>query len=1189
MDPAPSVLNQFAEACERSLDMLPLKEDEGLALIFRDICRDEWQRLDADKYSLGFGLPSHTDQYKAEQQAGWLAEANTWDLIHRLYLERLTGANDLIPDDTPGDSSGGQRMDVEVQAHTAVTTDHALVQRLFAQDRQLVENNIVRDWLEAIAPPFHATLARPGYWLYTRNYLKNKQASSASRSGQSANSLDALGNTSAYTNSGRGHPLSTLWANDASGTVAGSKPSSLAPEVDAYTTTLDPDAPLREVKSLHPEDASFEHELVRTLFQYIRRGRLVEAMELCIKCGMAWRAASIRGGLFFQDSRLDGDDHSDVDDNDNFADGEENHTISLGGTLNRALWKETCVRLAQDPSLDVVERAMYAALSGTLTHILPVCETWEDYVWAHYTAMIEHKVEAFLSMHSRQQALVYGTLENDDDEEYLADRNQRSSERQSSVHDKDDDPFTWDLKDFIDVTQLPGYRPTIGASALPPLEPDAVFDHIAHSEKHSVAVQASQDPYRRIQRMVILGRSVELAESFAEQFQQPAPDQVEAQLASFGEAGWRAPVPMGMPRQQFYALNPDLMAYLSVTPPAAANPEDDNATEPTLPIPVELVRLMAHLVIYLRTHGIELPELAADTIVYHYIRYLVQQAHQKEAVHLKHQADGFSGGAATVTVRNAVMDSLLSDSFDPAQWIALYTAKLPRQWQIPVYAQYLTGIQGTGRAREHALQRGAKAGLNIRRSAQLATDVILKDYFAHDYRPLNPLQVTLSGLHTALAPRERWAIRALEFLSHDRALYRGLLLRCNILARRFLAEGKIHALAQLLDYIPKDLILPGWIEAVKRLQDGRPLGLGIFESDDTEDPEAEFSNDGEGAFDWQLGWDSDDGDEDATKDNDGGVDASIPGDSMFAPDATESFESYRVQEEFSMNLEDQSALLESTIDEFTTRAATRSGSAGDDPFISASSRAGRRARRSRVTSFSLALSMDHSTASHQGASAPSEMSMDVVGSSPIGESERFTTTVDPPQLAHPTREQCKKQELLAAVQEYFHYRNLLDCFTAYDAWSDCLAHKPVGGTASAAMPIVDWSAQFKSLSLKAEESLRRLLESDWLSYDIHAASDESHPDTTSFGDPARNAELETLRNWVIPEIVFRLHTVLLESHSVIPSNLDKSIQLSDLVADEQFQLYREFMKTNQLPKLLHLFAQSSMVLLKKSTNPFVSS
>ncbi|KAJ1967251.1 Nucleoporin nup84, partial [Dimargaris verticillata] len=260
------------------------------------------------------------------------------------------------------------------------------------------------------------------------------------------------------------------------------------------------------------------------------------------------------------------------------------------------------------------------------------------------------------------------------------------------------------------------------------------------------------------------------------------------------------------------------------------------------------------------------------------------------------------------------MDSLLSDSFEPAQWIALYTAKLPRQWQIPVYAQYLAGIQGTGRAREHALQRGAKSGLDMRRSAQLATDVILKDYFTHDYRPMDPLKVTLSGLHTALTPRECWSIRALEFLSHDRALYRGLLLRCNILARRFLSEGKVHALAQLLDQVPKDLILPGWIEAVKRLQDGRPLGLGIYEPEDAEESEAETSGGDECAFDWQLGWDSEGDDHDNDNEendhgSDDGVGAPTQGDSMFAPEAAESFESYRIQEGFSMNLEDQSALL----------------------------------------------------------------------------------------------------------------------------------------------------------------------------------------------------------------------------------------------------------------------------------------
>ena len=99
------------------------------------------------------------------------------------------------------------------------------------------------------------------------------------------------------------------------------------------------------------------------------------------------------------------------------------------GDRNRRLWKATCLRLAREVcasatqahrhggrvraaharagaigtctlppqnSLDKHERALFGLLAGDTEHVLPVCMSWEDHVWAHYTALIEFTCEQVL-------------------------------------------------------------------------------------------------------------------------------------------------------------------------------------------------------------------------------------------------------------------------------------------------------------------------------------------------------------------------------------------------------------------------------------------------------------------------------------------------------------------------------------------------------------------------------------------------------------------------------------------------------------------------------------------------------------------------------------------------------------------------------------------------------------------------
>ncbi|KAH6599616.1 hypothetical protein BASA50_002958 [Batrachochytrium salamandrivorans] len=153
------------------------------------------------------------------------------------------------------------------------------------------------------------------------------------------------------------------------------QPSSWAIGEDQVVSELDPDAPTRQNRRMAPEDQSYETELLRTIYEYLRRGRLSDAFHLCAACDQPWRIASLGGGAFRDDPFVDG--FKDFD-------GEQFH-----GNENRMLWKAVCYQIALDENAHPYERAIYGVLSGDVKNALSACHSWEDHIWVRYHAMIE--------------------------------------------------------------------------------------------------------------------------------------------------------------------------------------------------------------------------------------------------------------------------------------------------------------------------------------------------------------------------------------------------------------------------------------------------------------------------------------------------------------------------------------------------------------------------------------------------------------------------------------------------------------------------------------------------------------------------------------------------------------------------------------------------------------------------------
>ncbi|KAJ1950816.1 Nucleoporin nup84 [Linderina pennispora] len=202
----------------------------------------------------------------------------------------------------------------------------------------LLQCHAIRAWLEETAVPFEPVETRRGYLFYTRKNIRNQRAEGSSAGSTSGGAV----------------------------------------------TEIDPDAPTRQKRSLAVEDGEYEDSLLRSLYEFVRRGRLDDALNLCVESDEPWRAASMRGGLFWRDPRLEVEDK--------IGDGDM-QPRDTAGNVNRALWKQTCAALAQDEDNKLYDRALYAALSGRLDEVLLVSKSWEDIVWAYVNAMIEERVD----------------------------------------------------------------------------------------------------------------------------------------------------------------------------------------------------------------------------------------------------------------------------------------------------------------------------------------------------------------------------------------------------------------------------------------------------------------------------------------------------------------------------------------------------------------------------------------------------------------------------------------------------------------------------------------------------------------------------------------------------------------------------------------------------------------------------
>ncbi|XP_022708718.1 nuclear pore complex protein Nup107-like [Varroa jacobsoni] len=148
---------------------------------------------------------------------------------------------------------------------------------------------------------------------------------------------------------------------------------------DGIVTELDPDAPMRQQRTLHEQDVEDGQRLFRCVFELVRAGKLSDAQKLAVSQGHFMLAAGMQGWKAFRDNIRDS----------------EGNPLPDEGNPYRDLWKIVVWKKLADDRVDPAEKAIYGALSGCLEALLLLCTTWEDHLWAHLKVMIDVAIELY--------------------------------------------------------------------------------------------------------------------------------------------------------------------------------------------------------------------------------------------------------------------------------------------------------------------------------------------------------------------------------------------------------------------------------------------------------------------------------------------------------------------------------------------------------------------------------------------------------------------------------------------------------------------------------------------------------------------------------------------------------------------------------------------------------------------------
>ncbi|XP_066138201.1 nuclear pore complex protein Nup107 [Euwallacea fornicatus] len=297
----------------------------------------ELARCCSDTLSVVRGLKSKVATKVVEEEKWLEKEKDTWRLLFILFQDRLMIQN-LSEEGTEA-------------LHYHGRSEKLCIENLFKRDHLIRECQLVIDWLEADA-------------------------------GEKENQILHFSDVTV----GWENTLHQLQSN---GTIAFGSSRQIVDKID-------PDAPHYQEKCLHDLDREDEKRLSKSIFKEIRSGKLEEAQKLARQCGHSWKAALFEGWQLYHNPNIKEDmiaeNMSEAD--DGYEEMECHEVKNVEGNSNRDIWKIMAIKYAMQNYIDIFEKAAIGVFCGHLNAVLPVCSTWEDYLWAYMKIMVDIRVES---------------------------------------------------------------------------------------------------------------------------------------------------------------------------------------------------------------------------------------------------------------------------------------------------------------------------------------------------------------------------------------------------------------------------------------------------------------------------------------------------------------------------------------------------------------------------------------------------------------------------------------------------------------------------------------------------------------------------------------------------------------------------------------------------------------------------
>ncbi|XP_050395962.1 nuclear pore complex protein Nup107 [Patella vulgata] len=263
------------------------------------------------------------------------SEKCTWQLLRSLYKDRLSDH----------DSPHEEKMVLDTPGKIDNKSDEMIIDELFEKTPWIRQAQLVIDWLES----------------------------------SSLDNLDMFSDNVQFFSD-----QAVAWENTLHA-LKRKKEGRITNTTRAFVDELDPDAPIRQNKSLDDLDKEDELRLLQHMFVCIRAGQLEKAQEVCRNCGQSWRAATLEGWRPFHDSNYQ-------------KLGEGGQVESVQGNQYRDIWKLVCWRMSKEGKFSPYEKGIYGIMSGNLGAVLPVCKTWQDYLWGYFKVMVDTQVEREVRM-----------------------------------------------------------------------------------------------------------------------------------------------------------------------------------------------------------------------------------------------------------------------------------------------------------------------------------------------------------------------------------------------------------------------------------------------------------------------------------------------------------------------------------------------------------------------------------------------------------------------------------------------------------------------------------------------------------------------------------------------------------------------------------------------------------------------